>query len=179
MMAARVAKTCDGDACTQLLVRGDAISFVSVEQARLVGCGKVCPMKLDDEAMPSDVRLPKNYVLVHDTEGTILGKCDFYVVKWRGNGGRAANPDALPEAVTKYFGNETPIRAGSVEIPDGPWKRVCQVRFIRYRRHGYHEKGFEHEWAAPQWLYVCERPLAWKVPLPAGCQVTEKGFERP
>lgn len=174
---ARVAKTCDGDVCTQLLVRGDQISFVSVEQARLVGCGKVCPMKLDDTAMPSDIELPKNYVLVHDTEGTLFGRCDFYIVRWSGRGGRVMNPEAVPSAVKQYFGRNANVRGGSVEIPEGPWKRVCKIEFIRYRRPGY-AKGFEHRYDSPQMLYVCERPLAWRLPLP-NCIVTHRGFEKP
>lgn len=175
-MAARVAKTCSAKCgCTQLLVRGDMISFVSVEQSRRVGCAKGnCPMKLDDEAMPSDITLPKTFVLVHDTEGVVLGKCDFYVVRWRP--GRA--PNAVPAAAQKYFGEGAQIQGGSVEVPAGPWKRVCRVRFIRYRRHGY-EKGFEHEYDVPVWLFSCAKPLAWKIELPTGCVVTERGFIRP
>ena len=177
MAAARVARTCSDEVCTELLVRGDQIGFVSVEQARKIGCNESeCKEHLDESAMPSDIKLPASFVLVHDTEGTLLSRCDFYVVRWKG--ARADNPEDLPKAVRKYFGNEARIQAGSVDIPEGPWKKVCKVAFIRYRRPGF-EKGFSHGYDPAVTLYVTKKPLAWKLALPEGCVVTERGFIKP
>lgn len=179
-MVARVAnaEVCDSKACWtgQLLVRGDKISFVSTEQVRKVGYHP-----LDPEAMPSDVELPGNYVLVHDTEGEILNRCDLYVVRWYPDGGQndhgRVSSKAL-KAARAYFGSGTDIKFGSVDIPEGPWKREAKVKCIRYRRHGY-DKLFEHSYDPAVVIYYTEQPLAWRVSLPAGCIVDERGFVRP
>jgi len=192
-MPAKVATACDESQCTELLVRGDKVSFVSLEQAEEVGCySPSCDLHRDDEAMPSDIdTIPKDFVLVHDTEAAILPKCELYVLRWRGT--RRDASGALPSAVTEYFGKERP-RSGGVEIPDGPWKKVCKVRFIRYTRYGVavdpEDKTkivmrsggkipFEHGYDPPVDLHVCKRPLAWKLSLPDSCVITAHGFISP
>lgn len=179
-MVARVAKTevCDTKACYQghLLVRGDKISFVSTEQVRRVGYHA-----LDPDAMPSDIELPGNYVLVHDTAGELLNRCDFYVVRWYTDRGQSDHSKIGSKALRDahaYFGSGTSIKLGSVDIPEGPWKRETKVKCIRYRRHGY-DKLFEHTYDVPVDLFTTDRPLAWRVSLPSGCIVDERGFVRP
>lgn len=178
--AARVAVTCSDEVCTRVLARGDQIEFVSVEQAKAVGCKTgACPMALDEERMPSDIVLTPGFVLVHDTEGAVFGKCEFYVVRWKSRQPNDVDfsSNADMRAAKDYFGTEE-IEVGSVEIPRGPWVRVCRVQLIRYRRYGY-AKGFEHPYATPVWLHECRKPLAWKLALPEGCIVNERGFIKP
>lgn len=177
-MTAKIAETevCDSKECkiSYLLVRGDQISFVSSEQARKVG---VHP--LNDKQMPSDVVLPKNFVLVHDTSGTLFDACEMFIVKWLG--GRKSISNVYEDDIKiaqEYFGSGTNIGVGSVEVPQGPWKKIAKMRFIRYQRHGY-AKGFEHEYSPAVFLYSTQRPLAWKLKLPKGCIVDERGFVRP
>lgn len=192
-MPAKVATACDDSKCTELLVRGDKVSFVSLEQAESVGCYEpACDLHRDDAKMPSDIdMIPGSYVLVHDTESAILPKCQLYILRWRS---KKRDGVALPEAVTEYFGKEKP-RSGGVEIPEGPWKKVCKVRFVRYTRYGVapdpddktkivfkpggHHVNFEHGFDPPVNLYICKRPLSWKLALPDFCVITSKGFEVP
>lgn len=184
------ATVCDTGACytSHLLVRGTHIEFVTVDQLRRYGCGngrqkapKEC--RLDPRRVPSDVRLPRSHVLVHDTTGYLLDKCELYVVRWRG--ARRRNPTSDDPAMIdaeKYFvtedGSPVPIRTGSVEIPDGAWRKVARVKYIRYRRAGY-QTPFEHEYDVPVDLEDTMRPLAWRLPLPEGCVVDNRGFVRP
>lgn len=179
-MVARVAQTevCDSKTCWQghLLVRGDKISFVSTEQVKEVGYHA-----LDPDAMPADIELPGNYVLVHDTAGELLNRCDLYVVRWYPDSGRSVHKNLASKALRDaraYFGDGSTIKLGSVDIPEGPWKREAKVKCIRYRRHGY-DKLFEHTYDTPVDLFTTDSPLAWRVSLPAGCIVDERGFVRP
>lgn len=175
------ATVCDARGCDTgiLLVRGTHIDFVSTEQVQKFGRHKLDPVK-----MPSDVRIKRDYVLVHDTTNYLLNPCDFYILRWRGGRGvlqeNAAETDQALIDAQNYFGTDMPIRGGSVDIPEKGvrWVRVGKIAFIRYRRAGY-EKPFEHEYATPVDLYDCQRPLAWRLPLPTGCVVDERGFVKP
>lgn len=179
------AEVCDECSCavSHLLVRGDVISFVSVEQTKLKG-----PLsdeeKRNERKLPSDIKIPRNYVLVHDTTGTILDRCDMYVVRWRKTSVRNAsnmrtdmNEEALRNA-QQYFGADD-LRFGSVDIPKGPWHRVARIKHIRYRRVGVHSASYDHEYEVPVDLLYCKKPLAWRLPLPNGCIVDERGFVWP
>lgn len=186
-MVARVAEACNSKLCAHLLVRGDQIEFVSLERAKQIGCGPgSCPTALDEKAMPSDIKLPRGYVLVHDTTGDLLSRCELYVVKYHQT--RVNNVEKLHkndvEAARTYFSmgdNPTDtihLQTGRVFMPKGPWKRVAKIRLIRYRRHNY-QLGFEHLYDPPVWLYKSESSRSWKLSLPSGCVVHEEGFVRP
>jgi hypothetical protein len=171
------AEICDNLTCeiAHFLVRGDHVEFVSVEQVRAVGSHALDPYK-----MPSDIVLPAKYVLVHDATGIILTPCDLYAVKWHRSGAKRAL-EIAPEDLTAahdYFGDDAALRSGSIDIPDGPWKRLARVKFIRYRRYGF-SNHFEHEYAPAVDLLYSKRPLAWKLALPEGCVVDARGFVVP
>lgn len=172
-----VAEVCDAESCQQstLLVRGDRISFVSVEQARKVG-----RHPLDEEKMPSDVFLPPDYVVVHDTSGILFDRCHMHIVKWRGGRKRLHNVRNLDvHSTSKYFGSDAKISVGEVEVPEGPWKKTAKIAFIRYRRTGNLKGNYEHDFDPCVFLYSTQRPLSWKLRLPNGCIVDERGFVRP
>lgn len=168
---------CDAKACTprDLFVRGDRVSFVSTEQAERVG---IHP--LDDAKMPSDIVLPKDYVIVNDPSGRYLRKCDYYVLPWSNiapNGARLTTNVA--RMVADYFGEDANPQHGGVDIPDGKWHRVAQIAFIRYRREGDLRGNYEHPYNPAVWLYDTNKPLAWRIALPTGCVVDARGFVWP
>lgn len=177
------AEVCDSRACElgHLLVRGDRIEFVSTEQVRAVG-----RHPLNADAMPSDIVLPPSYVLVQDTTGLLLDRCNFFIVRWRGRR-RKLSSDVQPEelqAATEYFGHDR-IQEGDVDIPTGDWSSMrdnegkrLKIAFIRYRRHGY-DKPFEHPYEPAVHLYENTRVDAWRLVLPDGCHVDSRGFVRP
>lgn len=171
------AEQCDDNACTtsHLLVRGDKISFVSAEQAEKVG---VHP--LDDSKMPSDITLPEDFVLVHDTSGVLFDPCHMYIVRWHGGGKKVSDVHQDDVKVARdYFGKNLSLSVGDVEVPEGRWNRIAKIRFIRYRRAGKARGNYEHEFKPPVYLYSTQGGLAWKLKLPDGCIVDERGFVRP
>lgn len=181
------AEVCDTGGCdtAHLLVRGTNISFVSVEQWRAYGSpkreadlnGKMPP----ESELPSDITIPDDFVLIHDTQAALFNRCEIYIVKWHGSGakhGRTMHPDDA-NAAREYFGSRSRLEYGDVEIPEGPWQRLCKTAFIRYRRQGEHAAPYEHPWNPHVWILDCQRPLAWKLKLPNGCIVDDRGFVRP
>lgn len=185
------AEVCETGLCNigHLLVRGDRVSFVSVEQMKKTGAkrsvngdGRVI---WDPSPPKSDVVIPKNYVVVHDTSGALLSSCDLYIVRWhRIYTSSASDVDEVsPEvlaAAKKYYGARAPISVGSVEIPEGKWSRIPgKMALIRYRRYGVDQDDYEHVWEPSVSLYDCAQPIAWRLPLPEGCRVDERGFVRP
>lgn len=176
--AARIAQAevCDSKTCRtgHLLVRGDRISFVSVEQVKKVG-----RHKLDAEAMPSDVVLPVNFVLVHDTAGSLLSPCELFIVRWHKGVTESVleNDSRVVADARKYFGRGLPLQVGEVDVPDGPWQRVGKVAFIRYFRAGNTGGMYEHEFDSP--MMISYTPHSWKLALPNGCIVDSRGFVRP
>ena len=192
---ARIAelKVCDDDGCDvgHLLVRGDRISFLSVEadeKYRRMGYTRKVEdgMVYWDPEMPdSDVELEEDFVLVQDTTGQLLTRCDFYALRSRNKSAQVdtsvIDAEALGDA-REYFvsesGREITISHVSVEFPEGSWKSEARVKYIRYRRPGF-AKPFEHPYDPDVELFVCERPLAWRLALPSGCVVDSRGFVWP
>jgi hypothetical protein len=178
-MTARLARACDGSFCTHMLVRGDKIEFVSARQSLASGCTPTsCKIALNDRELESDIKLPPEFVLVHDTTGAVYDPCTVYFVRWRPEYDSIASvdPEVLRDA-KKYFGGP-PERFGAVEIARGPWRHVMRVQHIRYCR-PRRTKCYNHHWNPAVLLEYCERPLAWRLRLPDGCVITDHGFIKP
>lgn len=180
------AEVCESGLCDvgNMLVRGDRVSFLSVERVKRSGAKReeVDGRVVWTPEMPkADVTLPKGYVVIHDTAGNLLSKCDLYIVKWHPNYGVSISdlPHQELADARKYYGDKTPIKVGSVDVPEGPWNVVGHVQLIRYFRAGHDQDYYEHEFDPPVELYDCERPLAWRLPLPQGCVVDDRGFVWP
>lgn len=183
-------EVCDEVACEigDLLVRGDRVSFVSMEQVRRLGAKRRIVndrVEWTPRMPPADVTLPSDYVIVHDTSGKLFSPCDLYVVRWNRrpiiDSEDGSNRSAqIMRSATQYYGPGVPIHVGSVEHVEGPWKRIPgKIALIRYRRVGVEKDTYEHDFNPPIDLYQCKTPLAWRMPLPDGCVVTKHGFERP
>lgn len=189
------ATDCTTGACYThwILERGYNISFVSTEQVRRSGAKRfVRPTGPNGERevyweprLPrADVTFPRGFVLVHDTTGELLHRCDMYIVRKK-RGAKFA-PDDVPQNVLNdaesYFVDQhekaLPILGGSVEIPQGPWVRLARVRLIRYRRAGF-SKPFEHAYDPPVEVHYSRGTLGYRLPLPNGCIVDDHGFRWP
>ena len=183
------AEVCETGMCDLgfMLIRGDRVSFVSEEKmTRLKAAG----FKRVEEngrviwtprVPKADIVLPRGYVVVHDTHGVLLSKCDLYIVKWHSSGGLmpADLPHQQLKAAQSYYGAKTPIKCGQVDIPEGPWRELGRVSFIRYFRAGEQQDNYEHEFDPPVDLCDTKQPLAWRLPLPEGCSVDDRGFVWP
>jgi hypothetical protein len=182
------AEVCETGLCSigHLLVRGDRVSFVSDEQVEKSGAKRKVNSEgrviWDPEPPKSDVPLPRNYVVVHDTTGNLLSKCDLYIVRYYPK--RTSDVDEISAeeiaAARRYYGRNVRVSVGSVELPEGPWKKIRgKMSMIRYRRVGVDGDNYEHVWEPSVDLYDCENPYAFRLPLPEGCLVDERGFVRP
>jgi hypothetical protein len=198
MTSPRLAEYCTRDACADLRVNGDRVSFVSVEQLRRYGWSSATAEHAAqfregmssaerERQLPADVKsIPRSYVLAHDANGVVLPRCELYVLRWTRGGttGPASAQDL--RAAERYFGTRRVTR-GTVDIPRGPWRRLCKVAVIRYHRDAgptpHHVGDFEHpyefQYEEPVWLSSCRSPLAFRLALPDGCIITTHGFERP
>lgn len=171
------AKVCANGTCalSNHLIRGDRIEFVSAEQVKLVGSHP-----LDEKKMPSDIVLPPQYVLVHDTAGNTFDRCHMHFVRSRNTRRSVSNLSETDHKVIEdYYGSNVTPRIAEVEVPKGPWQRVAKIAFIRYRREGDLEGNYEHPFEPNVFLYTTKNPLAWQLKLPNGCVVDERGFVRP
>ena len=171
-MTPHIVVTSDG---AEFVVKGDRVEFVTPDQVSKVG---VHP--LDAAKMPSDAKLPANFVMVHDPSGKRLRRCDFYVLPLQQSTGiPATKVSKETQSIAKnFYGSDTPLRIGRVDLPTGTWHRVAQVAFIRYRRQGNRRGNFEHPYEIPVWLYDNAMP-AWRIALPNGCVVDARGFVWP
>ena len=167
-----IAITDDG---AEFVVKGDRVSFVTPSQVALVGSHPLDPVK-----MPSDAVLPNDFVMLHDPSGKYLRRCDFYVLPVRKGASVSVQKvsRATRDVALNFYGSETPLRVGVVDLPKGSWHRVAQIAFIRYRRQGNRRGNFEHPYELPVVLYDNPHP-AWRFPLPNGCVVDAHGFVWP
>lgn len=183
------AEVCESGTCNvgNLLVRGDRVSFVSCEKWKRL---KTAGYRRREEGgrviwtprVPnSDVKLPRGHVVVHDTTGNLLSQCDLYIVKWHSKTGISSSelPHDELRVAREYYGDNVPIKCGSVDIPQGPWRKVGKVKFIRYFRAGQQQDTYEHEYEPAVLLCDSSRPLAWRLALPIGCVVDDRGFVWP
>lgn len=180
------AEVCETGLCQigHLLVRGDRVSFVSDEQVKKSGAKRSVKdgrVYWDPAPPKSDVVLPRDYVIVHDPTGTLLSACDMFIVRFFSTtiSKESISTDAV-SAARQYYGKNLRLRVGSVELPEGPWKKIPgKMQMVRYRRAGDLADNYEHVWEPSVHLYDCRKPIAWRMPLPEGCVVDARGFVRP
>jgi hypothetical protein len=167
-----------------VMIKGDEVSFIMV--------GKGTPDEREKKGYRKRISFgkgPQDYltdtVLVHDPSGVSYRQCDVYIVKRLKNASRTKECNAEPDSKTKdyYPGVEIDCDV-PLEKPSGPWQRVGQIDGIRYRRwwdeHGngnYRFVPFEHPFDPPVVLFKCGG--AFRVRLPDGCILDERGFVHP
>jgi hypothetical protein len=159
-----------------LMVKGDRVDFV-----RLDGTIFKCP---------------RDFIVMHDVSGQDRRRCDFYVCSysWKRCDVCDVDPVTLRE-FRKYYGNQAVPEVGTIAVPKGPWHRAYEIDAIRYRRRHVPQRGFKdipyrHLWnddrhglgtfkySVPVW--VEENGLgAYRMPLPEGCVVDERGYVSP
>ncbi len=125
---------------------------------------------------------PQDYLIVHDVSGAQRRSCDFYVCKQTPlrSHSRHASDDAI-DAAKKWFGGSGSVVGRGVELPNPPWQRAAQIDAIWYRRHAVSGLAgrYEHPYSPSVPLYVSSKPHGWRIALPDGCTVDERGFVYP
>jgi len=153
-------------------IRGDVRSKVALAIAKSLG---------DDVPLPC----PKEFVVVNDNSGKQRRSCDFYICKQlplhNSDTGSQHATASVVTAAQKWFGEALPPRGREVELPNPPWQRGPQIDAIWYRRHAVEGLSgrYEHKYRPSVPIFVSSKPLGWRIALPDGCIVDERGFVAP
>lgn len=143
------------------LVKGDEVSFVRQRDGHVI-------------------YLPPEFVMVHDVHGELVRSCDVFVVPYAFEGKGASGSDrSLLRYATEYYGKQTPLERGTVEVPVKGWQRVAETYAIRYRRAGKYKGLYEHKFSELPWLEKHRTTRAYRLPLPDGCVLNDRGIVWP
>jgi len=130
-----------------------------------------------------DIVLPPDWVMLHDPSGRIISKCTLVLCKCElGTRSCGTIPDRIRKDVEEYFGSGAELSCGAVDLPKGPWHSVGVVREILYDRHGEYEDSWYHPYKDtinPVELFANEQATGYRLVLPDGCQINERGFVWP
>ena len=153
-----------------VLVKGDSVSFERED-------GHV-------------LELPKHYVILHDTKGDYLRRCNFYIVPFDFSPCKVCEVrrDWIEEA-KRYYGQDQELAYGQIRMLNGKWQKLADVTAIRYWREGEYavdngEEGYRHEYKEGR--YPTTQPLmylpsrkAYHIMSPDGCVADHTGFRVP
>jgi hypothetical protein len=119
--------------------------------------------------------LPKRLWLVQDRAGVLLPRCDVYVLKAR------ESTEPLTEErrrwALRYYGTQAHISNLAFSLPKSPFRRLATVVEVRYRRGADGE--YFHPLDPPVTLYRTASGSAYRMNLPEGCEVNDRGFIYP
>lgn len=131
---------------------------------------------MDDGAR---VVLPPKFGIIHDPEGVDLPKCNVYLGPYEISRKQAT----LTKAAAAYFGHSYRGRVARVDVPKGPWNVVGSARVIFYERPGRYQGRYFHPFykkaAFPKPLLLRKCGAFFKLDLPDGCVVNDRGFVFP
>lgn len=164
--------------------------------------GNVAAIDLDEG---SKVRIPKNFGVVRDPIGKHLNRCDVYLCAYKISSKPLGTiPQGIAKVVAAYWSADTELVRVTVEIPKGPWHRLGVVETIHYVRYDADHKEdvpedkkrsgpFWHDFDGSEgpWIYTfsdrdptvvlyesrCMH--AFKLDLPDGCIINDRGFVWP
>lgn len=139
--------------------------------------GDVRQLELEE----SMIQFPAEWGAVQDTEGTFFLRCDVLITPYvRGHIQDCPFTQSELKQAGKYFGpNYEPFRC-FVDIPKNAWHFVGHVRAIRYARKGRRGGVMRHgPFKVPIPLYRSSSFRAYKLVLPCGCVLDERGFVWP
>lgn len=143
-----------------ILAKGDQVSFFRASDGK-------------------KLTLPKHFQIVHDTTGSTCRHCDVFVCAIGPRTPRNVTT-GTDEDARNYFGKSARLAAKVVDLPRGPWSRLALVDAIWYRRPFLGELvPYEHPYNPEVWLYVSRTEHAYKIALPDGCSIDERGFVWP
>lgn len=157
--------------------------------------GDLSALDLDDG---TTLTVPKKFGLIHDPTGLVLNRCDIYITRYTiSTKPVGAIPQRIAKFVDAYLGKETPRVRVAVEIPKGPWHRLGVIRTVHYVRRNTEDAKkdglFYHDFDGSEgplsYTFSDRDPTteilesrsmrAFKLELPDGCIVNERGFVWP
>lgn len=141
---------------------------------------------------------PSRAGMLYDETGIDWPKCSLLIAPFRGWTHEPESTKTFKSA-RYYFGRDTEIGAGTLTIPAralSSWTRVGDVREIFYLRAGTKAPGrFQHRFHKPRGLWrliflfnrrAANTPVvlyksrgAYRLELPDGCMIDDRGIARP
>ena len=129
---------------------------------------------------------PDDFCFSHDPTGELVGPCVVLVSRY-------ADPVADltgfsskdVESARNYFGKRARLLKATVDLPRGPWSTVGDAVEILYVRkgHGRRRGGFHHPFRErfrhPVSLEESADGLGYRLVLPDGCKLDQRGFVWP
>jgi hypothetical protein len=146
----------------QILVRGDLVK-----------------LEFEDGRM---LEIPDDWGILHDPLGKVLDPCDLRLAPYvRGRASVVPETDRMRSVCDSYFGRDTQVREGTVEIPNGPWKDVGRIAHVYYARYGNLKGLYRHPFKtqAPQVLLQQNARGQYRLTFPSGCIIDSHGFVWP
>ena len=118
---------------------------------------------------------PPEYYVVWDPDGEFVRACNLYVIPakasgedWRGESERA-----------KAYLADDDLEHYEIELPKGKWREIGTIDLIRYRR-SIELGSFQHPYKVPVPLFESTgKTPSWRVYLPDGCVIDDRGFVWP
>lgn len=152
----------------RIVIRGREITFFEAGTGKKIAC-------------------PDDFFLVHDVSGKTFRSCDVYAVRAYGSAVPVESSDRAADAAKRWWGRDVDLVGWQVDVPRSGWKRVCQIDAIWYRRDAAKDLliqkldgPYQHRYDPPVQLYrTSAGPLAYRIALPDGCIVDERGFVDP
>jgi hypothetical protein len=121
------------------------------------------------------ISLPAAYGIIHDPEGEHFDRCECFFGPYKSTQRKVE----MTSKAKAYMGPSYPARFAVVDVPRGPWNSVGEVAQIFYRRPGRYSGKYFHPFKdgyAPT-LSKCGR--FYRLSLPGGCIVDDRGFVFP
>jgi hypothetical protein len=145
--------------------------------APLLVRGNLVKMDLEDGRQ---LDVPNDWGMLHDPSGNLFPSCEFRIQKYTITSQHEPPIDTtLQQIASAYFGENTNIAGGKVEILGGPWQRVGRVGRIYYARPGSLRGLYQHPFEEGAEIYERKGGRALRLSLPSGCIVDAHGFVWP
>lgn len=154
-----------------IVIKGSHVRFELVEPS-----GKPVPHPNPGKVIKGKiVTLPTDHGIIHDPDGQAFDRCEVFFGPYRKTRRRAE----MTKAARAYMGSDYPASYAVVDLPRGTWKPLGEVAQIFYKRPGRYDGKYFHPFKrghAPH-LFKCGR--FYKLALPGGCIVDDRGFVFP
>jgi len=118
------------------------------------------------------IELPIAYGMIHQPDGP--KKCHVYFGPYKKTKEAVTE---LPRIANAYFGSDYKGHVAYIDIPSGKWRTVGEVDVIFYDRPGEHRDYYRHKFDRP--IPLSRNGKFYRLSLPSGCVVNDRGFVTP
>ena len=121
------------------------------------------------------ISLPNAYGIIHDPDSENFDKCECYFGPYK----RTRKRIEMTQKASAYMGSSYPATFATVDLPSGTWKPIGDVAQIFYKRPGRYSGKYFHPFKAGFVPKLYKNGRFYKLALPGGCIVDDRGFVFP